>query len=78
MAKIAQHDAQAVINHPLGVPSLLGHGPGVTRNDHWQAQVDGFAQTGRPRFADEEIGKAHPVSHILREFDNDAWCCVFC
>lgn len=67
-----QHHSGVMFLHPLGVVSLLRHGPCVSHHDDRQPLLNGFADTARTRFADKEIAELHEVADLSGESNHRA------
>src|ERR1700735_2317820 len=67
-----QHDSGVLFPHPVGVVTLLRHGPRVSHHDDRQPLLHGFADAARTRFADEEIAELHEVADLSGKYDHRA------
>src|SRR5271156_3748724 len=67
-----EHQAGAVLLHPVGVVPLLRHGPDITHHDDGQPLLDGLADAAGTGLADEEIAELHEVADLRRESDDGA------
>jgi hypothetical protein len=67
-----QHDSGVMFLHPLGVVSLLRHGPCVSHHDDRQPLLHGFADTARTGFADKEIAELHEIADLSGKSNHGA------
>ena len=61
------HQAKLLLPNPPGIVSLVNHRADIAFDDDRQVHGQGFADTARSRFSDEEIGEMHEMGYIPRE-----------
>jgi hypothetical protein len=67
-----QHDSGVMFLHPLGVVSLLRHGPRISHHDDRQPLLYGFADAAWTWFADKEIAELHEVADLSGKSNHGA------
>src|SRR5579871_5754352 len=73
LAETLERDAQAVLNQPLGVVTLLRHRRSVAFGNYRQMELQGFADASGAGLPDEEIGERHVIVNLRGEaLDEDA------
>jgi hypothetical protein len=68
-----QHHAYLLIANPIGIETFLWERPCVAFHHDGQFHRERFADTARPRFADEEIGQSHEMRDLGREALDRFW-----